>query len=196
MKHRAFTLIEAIVVVAILVILAAILFPVFQRPDEGSANRHRAQCQENLREIGMAFMQYAQDHNEKLPPVAIKKTEGWADSVQPYLKSWQLFQCPTDEKLVISTTDYYYNARLSKTDLPKITFPMATILSGDGKGNQPTNYNLSALPNSWRKDYASPANRHIVRANYLFADGHIKTLNSEKITLDQPSKKHPTFLVK
>ena len=152
------------------------------------------QCQENLREIGMAFTQYVQDYDDRLPAVAA--SGGWAISVQPYLKSWQMFQCPTDGKPLPATTDYFYNARLDKTQLKTVKSPTATILAGEGAGNQPTDYALSQLPAAWRTDDSSPAQRHIGTANYLFVDGHVKSINPTQITLDKPSANRPTFLVK
>jgi prepilin-type N-terminal cleavage/methylation domain-containing protein/prepilin-type processing-associated H-X9-DG protein len=62
--RRAFTLIELLVVIAIILLFTAILFPVFGRTRE---NARRSTCQSNLRNIGLAFMQYAQDYDEQLP---------------------------------------------------------------------------------------------------------------------------------
>ena len=64
LPSRGFTLIELLVVIAIIAILAAILFPVFQRVRE---NARRNACLSNCRQTGLAFMQYTQDNDERLP---------------------------------------------------------------------------------------------------------------------------------
>jgi len=93
-----FTLIELLVVIAIIAILAAILFPVFARARE---NARRASCQSNLKQIGLGVLMYAQDYDEKYPfsdwwAPATPKPQGWANRVQPYLKSIGVFGCPSD----------------------------------------------------------------------------------------------------
>ena len=94
---KGFTLIELLVVIAIIAILAAILFPVFARARE---NARRASCQSNLKQIGLGLMQYTQDYDEKMTPLAIfdanEQRFTWPYLVQPYIKSTQLFQCPSD----------------------------------------------------------------------------------------------------
>ena len=195
MKHRAFTLVELIVVVAIFGILAAILFPVFTRPSHHGGRI--SSCRSNLKQIGLTFIQYAQDYDEKSPPIANARAGYWAGSLQPYVKSWQIFQCPSDASgAALKTTDYYYNARLAQLTIEKITAPSLTILAGEGTGNQLPLYHLRQLPDAWRENENSPATRHGDVANYLFADGHTKWLEPEQITLDKPSENRPTFLVK
>jgi prepilin-type N-terminal cleavage/methylation domain-containing protein/prepilin-type processing-associated H-X9-DG protein len=101
--RRAFTLIELLVVIAIIAILAAILFPVFARARE---NARRSSCQSNLKQIGLGIMQYSQDYDEKFvflgdpgsssTPCPYGTGNVWADLVQPYLKSKQIFKCPSN----------------------------------------------------------------------------------------------------
>ncbi len=95
-KFSAFTLIELLVVIAIIAILAAILFPVFARARE---NARRTSCLSNLKQIGLGVIQYQQDYDETMPMTNYGGNNGagffWMDGIQPYVKSTQLFTCPS-----------------------------------------------------------------------------------------------------
>ena len=56
--NRGFTLIKLLVVVAIISLLASILFPVFARARE---NARRSACLSNLKQMNLGIMQYVQD---------------------------------------------------------------------------------------------------------------------------------------
>ena len=93
-RKSGFTLIELLVVIAIIAILAAILFPVFGRARE---NARRSSCQSNLKQIGLGILQYTQDYDERLVPARYNTDPKipWPDLLQPYIKSIQLFKCPS-----------------------------------------------------------------------------------------------------
>jgi prepilin-type N-terminal cleavage/methylation domain-containing protein/prepilin-type processing-associated H-X9-DG protein len=116
---RGFTLIELLVVIAIIAILAAILFPVFARARE---NARKSSCQNNVKNVVLAFKQYIDNNDERYPLIGVTSAVGptppygWADALQPYLKNDQIFQCPSDANeaganpQTLGYTDYYYNA--------------------------------------------------------------------------------------
>lgn len=202
MKRRAFTWIEALVVIAIIGILAAILFPAFSRSRE---NGPKNSCQSNLRQISLGFAQYVQDYHEKYPPIANSGGAfGWADVLQPYIKSTQLLQCNIESSFSENQpqktgyTDYWFNRTLAKQNYD-VKNPDTLITLGDGNdGQENTNarYNLSTLPAAWIADQSSPAYRHLEGANYAFADGHVKWLKPEKISDSPTDKTSPTFRVR
>ena len=134
-REDGFTPIELLVVIAIIAILASILFPVFARARE---NARRSSCQSNLKQIGLAWIQYAQDYDEKVVPIlsdptntgagptpryywfgsvtgsgataVLKESEGL---IQPYLKSGQVQSCPSFQAGTadpsLGRTGYGYN---------------------------------------------------------------------------------------
>ena len=87
-KLQGFTLIELLVVIAIIAILAAILFPAFAKARESA---RRSSCSSNMKQIGIATMQYTQEFDEKYPMLHFINDTGqevrWQEAVSPYIKS-------------------------------------------------------------------------------------------------------------
>ncbi len=218
----AFTLIELLVVIAIIAILAAILFPVFARARE---NARRSSCQSNLKQIGLGIFQYTQDYDEKLPAAGGDKQGDmpWQLATQPYLKSTQIFKCPSNTG---SATDIV--AQSNPNNVANGGIPVSYICNGGGSysdsfsgafgnnadgsvGQRPMNRSAdnnraisggaalaqldsssqtilvfeNGRPASANSDLYNasdltvgntPLQSHLGTTNFLFADGHVKSL--------------------
>jgi prepilin-type N-terminal cleavage/methylation domain-containing protein len=130
LQHRkGFTLIELLVVIAIIAILASILFPVFARARE---NARRASCLSNLKQISLGVLQYSQDFDDYLPKEVVFGTQRmatgalsasavgdgqyrhlWMHIIYPYVKSVQVFNCPSANLDYIDHFDGQYTASIS-----------------------------------------------------------------------------------
>src|SRR5439155_19656576 len=94
-----FTLVELLVVIAVIAILAAILFPVFAQVREKG---RQTACLSNVRQMAAGLMMYVQDYDEIFPPVvSVNPGEtyyyqmSWMNRMQPYVRNIALFVCPS-----------------------------------------------------------------------------------------------------
>jgi prepilin-type N-terminal cleavage/methylation domain-containing protein/prepilin-type processing-associated H-X9-DG protein len=197
-NRRAFTLIELLVVIAIIAILASILFPVFGRARE---NARRSSCQSNLKQIGLGILQYCQDYDENFP-LAVNGSDttpvGWADSIQPYIKSLQLYQCPSEptgpnpDPISLGYTDYWYNTVLSRdsnsggnnrtpVNLAAVANASLTVMNGDGDAALGTaRYRTDGITSSSTNNTGAPSNSVQVG---MVASGAIVTRHLEGCTV-------------
>ncbi len=201
-KRTGFTLIELLVVIAIIALLAAILFPVFARARE---NARKSSCLNNLKQIGVGFMQYTQDFDEMLPnlggysapfdtgqwvvtpsPVgtacapnntstAVAPCRPELGSVYSYIKSTQVYICPSDTYGIKKRLSYSMNSQCgggSPTyigkSLAEATRPSQTIFLMDEGLTLNDGYFVYGSVND------KPSLIHLGGANNAFLDGHVK----------------------
>nr|WP_309690984.1 DUF1559 domain-containing protein [Armatimonas sp.] len=178
--RRAFTLIELLVVIAIIAILAAILFPVFAQARE---NGRKASCLSNQKQIATGILMYTQDYDEMLlmgmwGTSASGTLCSWPAMIQPYIKSTQVFLCPSAPRntgitpgTIAATngcgigngfvTSYLYNYYLggnnsatgvATSSLPAMDRPAETVILADGASTA-----LTTLSDTWLEKRATTA---------------------------------------
>jgi len=199
-KNGAFTLVELLVVIAVIAILASLLLPALTR---AQAKAHSTRCLNNLRQWGLAFRQYADDNKDCLPrrgqgiqPLAqIDRPEDWFNALPPYFNCQsyqQLFATNQKFKPRSSTvfvcpdaTDpgsnhflpYGMNMNLCPWNLPEptkfaeVASPSLVVAMADAPGPY-----ASTFPST--RPYSVLA-RHSGRVNILFLAGHVKSYSAD-----------------
>jgi prepilin-type N-terminal cleavage/methylation domain-containing protein/prepilin-type processing-associated H-X9-DG protein len=117
-----FTLIELLVVIAIIAILAAILFPVFAQAREKA---RQTSCLSNEKQLGLAFMQYVADYDGTFPVGTAGPGNGpvgWGGQIYPYVKSVEVYKCPSDASLNGNGISYAMNSNMEIDDFSKTPF--------------------------------------------------------------------------
>jgi len=148
--RRGFTLVELLVVVAIIGILLALLLPAVQAAREAARG---ATCRTNLKQLGLALHNY-HDVHRKFPPAANRRgwklRENWVIRILPFLEQQQLFD-RFDLDLEISHED---NEPARSEHLPVVICPTDSYNDEPfcGSGHEPT----ARLNDNWaRGNYAA-----------------------------------------
>jgi prepilin-type N-terminal cleavage/methylation domain-containing protein/prepilin-type processing-associated H-X9-DG protein len=203
LKQRAFTLIELLVVIAIIAILAAILFPVFAQARESA---RKASCQSNLKQMGTAWIMYAQDYDETTCNNTWNGGGFWENQIfierlQPYIKNYQVVRCPSDALPWVAfdmqdnfdrggpyrdIVGSYAHQSWGVNKLASIAAPADFFIIWDASGYGGQGFNAWIGPETvtgafqWGKPYLFSA-RHQNQLNMAFADGHVKTMRCSQV---------------
>jgi prepilin-type N-terminal cleavage/methylation domain-containing protein/prepilin-type processing-associated H-X9-DG protein len=120
-SSRAFTLIEILVVVAVIALVAGVIVPMIQR---AGARAHQASCSGNMRQIWMSLREYIALNSYHLPrctrrpsqpPAGEEGMPGFAETLKPYLGNPKVMKCPTDPGTYYGSdgTSYEWNSLLN-----------------------------------------------------------------------------------
>ena len=99
MSYSGFTLVEMLVVIAVIAVLAGLLLPVLSRV---RAEGRSTACKSNLSQLHKAVLMYAGEH-ARYPACAIKPSVApgqarLADALAPYAAERRVLQCPADNR--------------------------------------------------------------------------------------------------
>lgn len=204
-RLMAFTLIELLVVIAIIAILAGMLLPALARAKEAGRT---AICGNNCRQLSLATSLYAEDFRGHMPSFVNwlwtkpKMGDLTSGRIYPYLKSKQVYLCPTDKlemkKLKVGAAtgrgagfggnkmrDYSYAmscALCHNNDLASFRSPSKTVVYLEPL-LATNDYSGQAGPNGSNQLLAY---RHGGKAHLIMADSSVQRVN--KKTYDRISK--------
>lgn len=131
-RSAGLTLVELVVVLVVVLILAALFFPVpshYRNPQ----NARRAQCLSNQKQIGLAFRMYMQDNDEMLPPrgPASGALARWMSAVDPYVRSRDIYRCPSDPAM---SRDRRASGKTSGGPQKLSSYSLNAWIQGNGDG--------------------------------------------------------------
>ena len=193
LKDTCFTLIELLTTLAICAILASLLLPALHGA-QGKAQK--ISCKSNLRQLQMAFMQYAGDNGNRMPPYIRNSTYGhggvnWARYTWNYYSDIKALKCPTSpkdgpddnsmEQLHLYDGNYAWNFDGTQANRGPINAAIKAPSEGYllfDSGDQCIIYGANHWDNLMEEldlDWDSKAegpNRHRDMVNIVFADGH------------------------
>ena len=146
-RQNGFTLIELLVVIAIIAILAGMLLPALARAKEAG---RRIACVNDLRQLGMSLIMYADDH-EGLYPARISggtAPGAWPTALRFYYTDLKLLRCPSDGPNPKTGSN--------NPNLPADSAPRSYIINGwnDYFEATMTNFSMSAILGASMKEAA------------------------------------------
>jgi len=196
-NNHAFTLIELLIAVFVVLVIMGLVFPVLSMIREKSK---QAVCMSNMGQMFKCFAQYAIENDGYLPLESNSGScsgEVWFKAVDRYIMTDILpenqTEISTKEKLILIkqdpviqtvTQDKKDNTKTIKINtqlvqgsmcsrmVDSIRFPSKTVLLFDGRINNTT------VASKYDGSYGSVAQRHSRGANILFMDGHVERIQN------------------
>ncbi len=190
-KAGAFTLIELLVVIVIIGILVALYLPATGRAKSKAV---QVQCVGNLRQVGLAFQMFAEDHNGKYP-MQVSARDGGSKEFASGGNAFRHFQavsnelvlskvllCPADKQCKSAAWHSLTNDNLSYfVGLDAVSGKPGYLLSGDRNITNQTAVAGSILYLSTNALAGWSEELHNFKGNVLFADGRVEQLDDRRL---------------
>jgi prepilin-type N-terminal cleavage/methylation domain-containing protein/prepilin-type processing-associated H-X9-DG protein len=201
---KRFTLVELLIVIAIIAVLASLLLPALGKAKETA---RAIKCCSNLKQLGVGWMSYLGDYNHRFPtkncmPENDLNLRYWR-FLGPYFGdnassgTYNLYHCPSEQDQ--TKVSYGCNLQIMQAQLTvapwvenrtsglqwdKVDGPSKKVMMADG---------AAGYANIIRGTVADPESqgvrcRHSLKANYLFFDMHVNPEKYNWIMVDVPEK--------
>lgn len=204
-RTKGFTLIELLVVIAIIAVLAAMLLPALAQAKQKAQT---TRCKSNLRQLGLGYAMYADDHDARYPisgnVIAWNQIDpgtgnpSWMQQLIAYAATTNVYRCPSDQKWIFS---YFNGARAAFVQAGRaapintrlIRYPSALVISGDTAWDYPGTVDDADKDDYTQNCVGGPENGiewmewrvHNKGQNLLFSDGHVawyRKFNTNEMT--------------
>lgn len=167
------------------------------------ANRQRATCMSNMKQLQLAMQMYCLDDDDRFPPVppatAKASPYGWADLLQsrwsvPTYAPYTILRCPADHNPSTTNprqsgyTSYWFNSNLYGHKQSELSDPSRTLMFGegdDGKELCDARYCKTSFPRYWMGNKSTPLYRHRGTGNHIWAAGNIYSFPPEFFQLNE-----------
>ncbi|MCX6343684.1 MAG: prepilin-type N-terminal cleavage/methylation domain-containing protein [Armatimonadetes bacterium] len=212
-NRRGFSLIELLVVIGIIAILAAILFPILTKARERA---RQVQCVMNMKQLFKAFRMYTDDNNGRFPVIRVHSsdpTTNWVGSTTfgggslpqiqkgqlwPYVKNIKVYLCETDRRVPAAwfggVTNYNHSYSVNRTlcgskvdSIPSEQARRGVMMVHESR--------LTINDGDFNMDSDVVSNIHYSGTNVLYLDGHCLRRTTKELEADKLNWKFPDALM-